>query len=80
LKRPGKGGRKETDPIVVLTKKTMGRQALVNFLRYFYEVNDYYGLKNNNIFSMRETLGEVYEVEARKFVMNNNTSHPTCKR
>ena len=31
LKRPGKGGRKEIDPIVVLTKKTMGRQALVNF-------------------------------------------------
>ena len=80
LKRPSKGGRKETDPIVVLTKKTMGRQVLVNFLRCFYEVNDYYGLKNNNVFSTRETLGEVYGVEARKFVMNNNTSHPTCKR
>ena len=80
LKRPGKGGRQSTDPIVLLTKKKMGRDVLANFLRYFYQVNGYYGLTNKNNLSSHRSLGAVYEAEARKFTANNNTSHPSCKR
>lgn len=80
LKKPGKGGRQSTDPIVLLTKKKMGRDVLANFLRYFYQVNGYYGLTNKNNLSSHRSLGAVYEAEARKFTANNNTSHPSCKR
>lgn len=77
LKKPGKGGRQPSDPIVLLAKKRMGRVVIANFLRYFYEINGYSGLQNYN--KQFGTLGDVYEYEAQRFI-NGITSLPTCKR
>lgn len=37
LKKPGKGGRQPSDPIVLLAKKRKGREVIANFLEYFYK-------------------------------------------
>ncbi len=38
LKKPGKGGRQPSDPIVLLAKKRQGREFIATFLDYFYKV------------------------------------------
>ena len=83
LKKPSKEGRKIDDPIVLLTKKRMGRDVLINFLRYFYQVHEYDALPNLNPNPKKsakyKTLGHVFEHEAPRFI-GGITSHPTCKQ
>jgi len=75
LSKPGKGGRRTTDPIVRLAKKRLGREIIVKVLDYFYEVNGYKtaGVQGN------PNLEQVFKVASEEF-KKGVTSLPTCKR
>jgi hypothetical protein len=74
LKKPGKGGRQPSDPIVLLAKKRQGREVIANFLEYFYNTNGYW-----NIGRPSKQIADVFPTEKRRFV-SGITSLPTCKR
>lgn len=86
LKRPGKGGRKSTDPIVLLAEKRMGRSVIGNFLDLFYNTTSYGGTSYYAMAASGSeskgrlgTLGAIFEVERIRFI-NGITSVPTCKQ